>query len=70
MIAVNKKLIPREILKDSVLVHLAQAYFSVGKRLEQRRNVRRRARSFSPRCAAAPHAIKIKSRNFLISTAP
>jgi len=36
MIAVNKDLIPREILKDSVLVHLAQAYFSVGKRLEQK----------------------------------
>jgi DNA-binding MarR family transcriptional regulator len=36
MIAVDLKLIPREILKDSVLVHLAQAYFAVGKRLEQK----------------------------------
>jgi DNA-binding MarR family transcriptional regulator len=36
MIVVDKKLIPREILKGSVLVHLAQAYFSVGKRLEQK----------------------------------
>ena len=36
MIAVDKKLIPREILKDSVLAHLAQAYFAVGKRLEQK----------------------------------
>lgn len=36
MIAVDKKLIPPEILKDSVLVHLAAAYFSVGKQLEQK----------------------------------
>ena len=36
MIVADKKLIPREILKGSVLVHLAQAYFSVGKRLEQK----------------------------------
>jgi DNA-binding MarR family transcriptional regulator len=36
MITVKKDLIPREILKDSVLVHLAQAYFSVGKWLEQK----------------------------------
>src|SRR5271170_1236914 len=36
MIIVEKKLIPAEILKDSVLLHLAQAYFSIGKRLEQK----------------------------------
>ncbi|MGB7437586.1 MAG: MarR family winged helix-turn-helix transcriptional regulator [Candidatus Acidiferrum sp.] len=36
MILVEKKLIPPEIMKDSVLVHLAAAYFSVGKRLEQK----------------------------------
>lgn len=36
MIAVDKKLIPEEILKDSILVHLAAAYFSIGKRLEQK----------------------------------
>ncbi len=36
MIAINKKLIPAEILKGSVLVHIALAYFSVGKRLEQK----------------------------------
>jgi DNA-binding MarR family transcriptional regulator len=36
MIAVDKKLIPAEILQDSVLLHLAQAYFSIGKRLEQK----------------------------------
>ena len=36
MIAVDKKLIPREIVKNSVLIHLAQAYFAVGKRLEQK----------------------------------
>jgi DNA-binding MarR family transcriptional regulator len=36
MIIVDKTLIPREILKDSVLLHLAQAYFSVGKLLEQK----------------------------------
>lgn len=28
--------IPEEILKDSVLAHIAAAYFSVGKRLEQK----------------------------------
>jgi DNA-binding MarR family transcriptional regulator len=36
MITVEKKLIPEEILKDSVLVHLAAAYFSVSKQLEKR----------------------------------
>jgi DNA-binding MarR family transcriptional regulator len=36
MIAIGKKLIPAEILKGSVLVHIALAYFSVGKRLEQK----------------------------------
>jgi DNA-binding MarR family transcriptional regulator len=36
MIAVDKKLIPEEILKDSILLHLAAAYFSIGKRLEQK----------------------------------
>ena len=36
MIIVDKKLIPAGILKDSVLLHLAQAYFSIGKRLEQK----------------------------------
>jgi DNA-binding MarR family transcriptional regulator len=35
MIAVDKKLI-QEILSDSVLVHLAAAYYSVGKQLEQK----------------------------------
>src|SRR5258708_39549008 len=36
MIVVEKKLIPPEILKDSVLVHLAAAYYSVGKQLERK----------------------------------
>jgi DNA-binding MarR family transcriptional regulator len=36
MIAVEKRMIPDEILKDSVLVHLAAAYFSVSKQLERR----------------------------------
>ena len=36
MIIIEKKLIPAEILKDSVLLHLAAAYFSIGKRLEQK----------------------------------
>jgi DNA-binding MarR family transcriptional regulator len=36
MIVVEKKPIPAEILKDSVLLHLAAAYFSIGKRLEQK----------------------------------
>ena len=36
MIIVEKKLIPPEILQDSILVHLAAAYFSVGKQLEQK----------------------------------
>ncbi len=31
-----KKEIPDDILKDSVLAHVAAAYFSVGKRLEQK----------------------------------
>ena len=36
MIIVEKKLIPEEILKDSVLLHMAAAYFAIGKRLEQK----------------------------------
>src|SRR5215471_15322665 len=36
MIGVDKTLIPQEILKDSALVHLAQAYFSVTKQLEKK----------------------------------
>ncbi|HUO34050.1 MAG TPA: MarR family transcriptional regulator [Candidatus Acidoferrum sp.] len=36
MIAVDRKLIPEEIFKDSVLIHLAAAYFAVSKRLEQK----------------------------------
>ncbi len=36
MITVDKKLIPEEIFKDSVLMQLAAAYFAVGKRLEQK----------------------------------
>jgi DNA-binding MarR family transcriptional regulator len=33
---IEKKLIPPEILKDSVLPHLAAAYFSISKRMEQK----------------------------------
>ncbi|MGA8144624.1 MAG: MarR family winged helix-turn-helix transcriptional regulator [Candidatus Acidiferrales bacterium] len=36
MTALEKKAIPPEILKDSVLLHLAQAYLSVARRLEQK----------------------------------
>ena len=36
MITIDKKMIPDEILKDSVLAHLAAAYFSVSKQLERR----------------------------------
>jgi len=36
MIAIEKKTIPEEILKDSVLVHLAAAYFSVSRQLERK----------------------------------
>lgn len=36
VIGVDNKLIPAEILNDSVLVHLAAAYFSVAKQLEQK----------------------------------
>lgn len=36
MITIDKKLIPQELLKDSILIHLAAAYFAVGKRLEQK----------------------------------
>lgn len=36
MIAIEQKLIPEEILKDSVLVHLAAAYFSVSKQMERK----------------------------------
>jgi DNA-binding MarR family transcriptional regulator len=36
MIAIEKKLIPEAILKDSVLVSLAAAYFSVSKQMERK----------------------------------
>lgn len=36
MIIVPKKDIPQDILRDSVLAHVAAAYFSAGKRLERK----------------------------------
>ena len=36
MIVVPRKDIPQDILRDSVLAHVAAAYFSVGKRLERK----------------------------------
>lgn len=33
---VPRKEVPKDILKDSVLAHIAAAYFSVGKRLERK----------------------------------
>ncbi len=36
MISIDKKLVPQELLKDSIILHLASAYFAVGKRLEQK----------------------------------
>jgi DNA-binding MarR family transcriptional regulator len=36
MILADKKLIPKEILKGSVLVHLAAAYFHITRRMEQK----------------------------------
>ncbi len=36
MSAIPRKEIPENILKDSVLAHIAAAYFSVGKRLERK----------------------------------
>lgn len=36
MISAPRKDIPPDILKDSVLAHVAAAYFSVGKRLERK----------------------------------
>jgi DNA-binding MarR family transcriptional regulator len=36
MTLVDDKLIPKEILKDSVLVHLVAAYFHITRRLEQK----------------------------------
>jgi len=36
MITVSKRTIPEEILKDSVLVELAAAYFSISKQLERK----------------------------------
>jgi len=36
MIMVSRKGVPEDILSDSVLAHIAAAYFSVGKRLERK----------------------------------
>jgi DNA-binding MarR family transcriptional regulator len=36
MIPIDKRAIPPEILKASAIAHIAQAYFSIGKRLEQK----------------------------------
>jgi DNA-binding MarR family transcriptional regulator len=36
MILIDRKLIPQEIVKDSVLLNLASAYFAIGKSLEQK----------------------------------
>jgi DNA-binding MarR family transcriptional regulator len=35
MITVPRKSVPKDILRDSVLAHIAAAYFSVGKKLER-----------------------------------
>jgi DNA-binding MarR family transcriptional regulator len=36
LVETKNKLIPKGILKESVLVHLAAAYFHIGKRMEQK----------------------------------
>ena len=36
MIPIDKRPLPSEILKDSAIAHIAQAYFAVSKRLEQK----------------------------------
>ena len=36
MNTIPRKEVPKDILKDSVLAHIAAAYFSVGKRLERK----------------------------------
>lgn len=36
MTAIPRQEVPKDILKDSVLAHVAAAYFSVGKRLERK----------------------------------
>jgi|SRR5580658_3600187 DNA-binding MarR family transcriptional regulator len=36
MIIVDKKLISQEIVKDSVLLNLASAYFAIGKKMQQK----------------------------------
>ena len=36
MIPIESRTIPEDILKDSVLAHIAAAYFSVGKQLERK----------------------------------
>src|SRR6516225_4673788 len=36
MTSIPRKEIPEDILKDSVLAHIAAAYFSVGKRMERK----------------------------------
>src|SRR5579863_8721108 len=36
MIPIDKRPIPPEILRDSAIAHIAQAYFSIAKRLEQK----------------------------------
>ena len=36
MNAVPQQEIPNDILRDSILAHIAAAYFSVGKRLERK----------------------------------
>ncbi|HKD62961.1 MAG TPA: MarR family winged helix-turn-helix transcriptional regulator [Candidatus Acidoferrales bacterium] len=36
MIPIDKRPIPSEILRDSAIAHIAQAYFSIAKRLEQK----------------------------------
>jgi hypothetical protein len=69
MIVIEKKVIPAGTLKDSVLLHLAAAYFSIGKRLEQKTQCSQTRGFVLSTSGAVPCSTRIRLLLFLTSTA-
>ena len=68
MIIVPKKDIPQDILSDSVLAHVAAAYSSVERALNEKLGALRLAASSYPHYGVVPRPIRIKSPHSSVST--
>ena len=61
---IPRKEVPEDILKDSVLAHIAAAYFSVGKRLERKTRCSATRGFICDPCEAPLRSIRIRSPRF------